>query len=118
MKNVAKVANVADYFRTPKRRQFFGGEELVAYDCNQLLTFEENFAHSDLGSRDGKVPLSVLVHVWWKMRDSWERVMLALPPGPDREEMKALLAERYAVMEGFRAKARNLIRLKEVEGNA
>jgi hypothetical protein len=48
MKNVAKVANVADYFRTPKRRQFFGGEELVAYDCNQLLTFEENFAHSDL----------------------------------------------------------------------
>ena len=48
MKNVAKVANVADYFRTPKRRQFFGSEELVAYDCNQLLTFEENFAHSDL----------------------------------------------------------------------
>jgi hypothetical protein len=44
--------------------------------------------------------------------------MLALPPGPDREEMKALLAERDAVMEGFRAKARNLIRLKEVEGNA
>ena len=62
--------------------------------------------------------MSVLITLWHKMRDSWQRVCLALPPGPDRDEMIALLEERDAAMGRLREKARNKFRLKTVNGHA
>lgn len=118
MTKAVAVANLADHFTTAKSRAEFAGEELLAYDVDQLLHFEMDYARCDLGrTADGLPPTSVLVACWSRMRDSWERVMLALPPGPDRDEMVAFLAERDAAMERLREKARNLVRLKTVQGN-
>jgi hypothetical protein len=109
---------IADYFRGSKaRRQFFAGEELVAYDCDQLLGWERSYAKGPLGhSEDGLPPVSVLIASWRKARDSWERVMRALPAGGLRDEMAAELRERDAAMDKLAEQAKAQLYAKVVEG--
>jgi hypothetical protein len=91
---------IADYFKGSKaRRQFFGGENLLAYDVAQLHTWERGFATSRLGRKeDGLPPTSILITCWRRARDSFERVMKALPQGELKDEMALELQIRDAAM--------------------
>lgn len=94
---------IKDYFQgTKAKRDFFAGEELVAYDVGQLLGWERSFAQHQFltrGTGDGLPPVSVLVACWRKARDSWARVTEALPPGELRDAMAAELRERDVAMD-------------------
>jgi hypothetical protein len=105
------AVNIKDYFRGSRaKRQFFAGEENVAYDVNQLLEFEEDFAKCGLShSPDCLPPMAVLLAAWRKARDSWERVAEALPAGELRDEMAAELRERDASMARLADKAQALL---------
>jgi hypothetical protein len=93
----AEFKTTKSYFQDTKaRRQFFAGHDLIAYDVDQLLTFEKNFENSRLAHTTS---VCVLLHCWRKARDSWLRVAEALPPGDLREEMFEELAARDAAMD-------------------
>jgi hypothetical protein len=114
-----KPKSARDYFQNTKaRRDFFAGEELAAYDAAEVISFEQGFAKCGLShSPDGLPPISVLVAVWRKARNSWERVMKALPPGSSlRNAMLDELRDRDKAMEGLRAKARALLEAKIAKG--
>ena len=105
-----------DHFTTPKRRELFGGEQLLTYDVQQILDFELAYAKCGLASTiDGLPPFSVLFTCWQRQRDSWQRVMLALPEGEDRAGMLEFLRERDAAMAQLRSRAYQL--LERLEAN-
>jgi hypothetical protein len=106
-----KTTALKDHFQTTKaRRDFYAGENLAAYDCAEVLSFEQGFAKCGLShSPDGLPPFSVLLAVWRKARDSWERVTEALPPGALRDQMAAELAERDEAMDRLADKAQALL---------
>lgn len=107
--NAAKNAEIKSHFQTPSQKEFFAGEELTVYDCDQLMTYERAFARSNLGrTHDGLPPMSVVLTVWWKIRNSWARVVESLPPSPLRDEMTRFLGERDAMMTLLRNGARKL----------
>jgi hypothetical protein len=90
-------------------RQEMRGHLNEAEDIAQLLEWERGFAKCGLAHDDtGKPPFEVLMYQWWRARNLTERVMLALPPGPMREELAYLLEERDEAMEAIRAKAREI----------
>jgi hypothetical protein len=119
MVNVLKTApKIADFFQGSKaRRDFFAGEELVAYDCDQLLSWEVSFHRHQLftrGTGDGSPSFAVLVATWRRARDSFERVMRALPTGALRDEMADELRDRDAAMNRLAERASEI--LKGAEG--
>jgi hypothetical protein len=90
--------------------------ELTAEDVAQQLDWERKFATCGLSSeRDGKPPIRILMFLWWKSRNLWERVLLDQPPGPERDEMAALIAERDRAMSRLQEQAKNLLYEKVVE---
>ena len=104
---------------TKAKRDFFAGEELVAYDVGQLLGWERSFARHQFltrGTGDGLPPVSVLVACWRRARDSWARVTEALPPGKLRNSMLDELRERDAAMDQLCEKAKAQLYAKVVEG--
>jgi hypothetical protein len=104
---------------TKAKRDFFAGEELVAYDVGQLLGWERSFARHQFltrGTGDGLPPVSVLVACWRRARDSWARVTAALPPGKLRNSMLDELRERDAAMDQLCEKAKAQLYAKVVEG--
>jgi hypothetical protein len=111
---------IKDYFQgTKARKDFFAGEELVEYDCDQLLTFEARFATHQFmtrGTGDGLPPMSVLVATWRRARDSFERVLCALPAGALRDAMEIELAARDASMDRLADQAREMIATKLANG--
>jgi hypothetical protein len=113
-----KTNALKDHFQgTRAKRQFFASEELVAYDVNQLMEFEEDFAKCGLShSPDGLPPMAVLLAAWKKARDSFERVAEALPHGELRDQMLDELAKREAVMDGLAQRASEI--LKKAAGDA
>jgi hypothetical protein len=103
-----------DYFQGSRaRRQFFAGEELVAYDVDQLLTFERGYSASKLSHTTS---IATLLGCWKRARDSWERVAAALPAGKLRDEMFVELAEREASMDAIAERAEEMIAVKLVNG--
>jgi hypothetical protein len=67
-------------------------------------------------SKDGLPPISVLLAVWRKARNSWERVTNELPPGELRDAMLDELRERDAAMDGLAQRASDM--LKGAAGDA
>jgi hypothetical protein len=110
---------IVDYFRGSKaRRQFFAGENLLAYDCAQMIEFERGYATCGLGHEpDGLPPMSVLIACWRRARDSWKRVADALPAGALRDEMALELQIRDHAMNELSRKAEALLEGK-AEGHA
>jgi hypothetical protein len=111
MKAVTKTEpKIEDFFQGSKaRRSFFKGEELVAYDCGQLLQMERGFASVGLGPPDGKPQVSVLLAVWKRARESWKRVTEALPAGELKDEMRLELQIREATMDRLCDQAEALV---------
>lgn len=112
MKTVVKTEPkaIADYFQGSKaRRSFFKGHELIAYDCGQLLQMERGYASVGLGPPDGKPQMSVLLAVWKRARESFKRVMEALPAGELKDEMALELQIREAAMDRIADQAQALV---------
>lgn len=99
MKAVTKTeTKVEDFFQNTKsRRSFIAGEKAIAYDVDQLLTFERNWLASGLGRGEPRV--AILVASWRRARDSWKRVTKALPAGELKDEMELELQIREAAMD-------------------
>jgi hypothetical protein len=106
---------IEDFFQNTKsRRSFIAGEKAIAYDVDQLLTFERNWLASGLGR--GEPRMAVLVASWRRARDSWQRIMEALPLGRLRDEMQIELVERDKSMDALADKAEALIAIKLANG--
>jgi hypothetical protein len=101
---------IEDFFQGSKaRRSFFKGENLVAYDCGQLLQMERGYASVGLGPPDGKPQVSVLLAVWKRARESWKRVMEALPAGELKDDMALELQIREASMDALADRASEML---------
>ena len=101
---MTKAMPIKSYFQgTKAKRQFFAGEELVAYDVNQLLDFERGFRASRMALITS---VATLLSCWKRARDSWKRVAEALPAGKLREEMFEELRKREASMDLIAEQAR------------
>jgi hypothetical protein len=108
---MTQTKKIAEYFQSTKaRRQFFSGENLIAYDVDQLLIFERDFTNSRLSHTTS---VSVLLACWRRARDSWSRVTEALPPGPLRDQMALELQDRDEAMNRLAERASEM--LKEAE---
>jgi hypothetical protein len=103
-----------DYFQGSRaRRQFFAGEEFVAYDVDQLLTFERGYSASKLSHTTS---VATLLGCWKRARDSWVRVAEALPAGALKDQMRVELRERDASMDRLADKAEEMIAVKLANG--
>jgi hypothetical protein len=100
---------------TKARRQFFAGEELVAYDVDQLLTFERGYSASKLSHTTS---IATLLGCWRRSRDSWARVLAGLPVGELRDAMAIELADRDEAMSLLADKAQALLERKGANGHA
>jgi hypothetical protein len=120
MTKTAQVKTLKSYFQGSKaKRDFFAGEELVAYDVDQLLSWEVSFHRHQLlarGTGDGSPSFALLLGCWRRARDSFERVMKALPVGELRDAMALELADREAAMDDLAEKAREMIAVKLANG--
>jgi hypothetical protein len=98
------------------RKQRMRLAQLEAEDVAQLLDWERKFAKCRLSHEpDGKPPVQILVHLWWKSRNLWERVLLDQPLGPERDHMAALIAERDRAMSRLQELAKDQLYAKAVE---
>jgi hypothetical protein len=120
MTKTAQVKTLKSYFQGSKaKREFFAGEELVAYDVDQLLSWEVSFHRHQLltrGTGDGSPSFALLLGRWRRARDSWQRLVEALPSCALREEMALELADREAAMDDLADKARAMIAAKLAKG--
>jgi hypothetical protein len=119
MKTQVKIKS---FFQGSKaRKDFFAGEELVAYDVDQLLSWEVSFHRHQLftrGTGDGSPSFALLLGCWRRARDSWLRVAKALPlDSPLREEMFRELADRDEAMSLLADKAQALLERKGATGH-
>jgi hypothetical protein len=120
MTKTAQVKTLKSYFQGSKaKREFFAGEELVEYDVDQLLSWEVSFHRHQLltrGTGDGSPSFALLLGCWRRARDSFERVMKALPVGELRDAMAIELADRDASMDDLADKACAMIATKLAKG--
>jgi hypothetical protein len=120
MTKTAQVKTLKSYFQGSKaKREFFAGEELVEYDVDQLLSWEVSFHRHQLltrGTGDGSPSFALLLGCWRRARDSFERVMKALPVGELRDAMALELADRDASMDDLADKACAMIATKLAKG--
>jgi hypothetical protein len=120
MTKTAQVKTLKSYFQGSKaKRDFFAGEELVEYDVDQLLSWEVSFHRHQLltrGTGDGSPSFALLLGCWRRARDSFERVMKALPVGELRDAMAIELADRDEAMDRLANQAEVL--LGKAEGHA
>jgi hypothetical protein len=70
---------------------------------------ERGYASVGLGPPDGKPPVSVLLAVWKRARESFKRVMEALPAGELKDEMALELQIREAAMDALSERAQALV---------
>jgi hypothetical protein len=116
LKTQVKIKN---FFQGSKaKRDFFAGEELLAYDVGQMIEFERGYATCGLGHEpDGLPPMSVLITCWRRARDSWKRVTEALPQGELRDEMALELQIRDHAMDKLADEAQALLERKGANGH-
>jgi hypothetical protein len=111
---------IKDFFQGSKaRKDFFAKEEMIAYDTNELLSFEAGFARHRFelhGTGDGLPSFAALMTLWRRARDSWKRIMEALPVGELRDAMALELADRDASMDDLADKACAMIATKLAKG--
>jgi hypothetical protein len=94
--------------RTRGGRKILAHEKAVAEDIAQLLDFEIGFSKSPLGQ--GHPSMAVLVASWRRARDSWERILKALPSDALlHAEMQRELWERDAAMNLLADRAEELL---------
>jgi hypothetical protein len=98
--------------QTPGKRKLLKRERAIAEDVEQLLDYERGYAAGPLGGSPDRLPsAAILLACWGRARDSWERVMKALPPGTAlREAMRVELAERDESMRGLQAQAEAMLK--------
>jgi hypothetical protein len=111
---------IKDFFQGSKaRKDFFAKEEMIAYDTNELLSFEAGFARHRFelhGTGDGLPSFAALMTLWRRSRDSWARVTEALPVGELRDAMAIELADRDEAMNAICDKAQAMLQAKLAKG--